>query len=82
MSQFNNKLLAFKWCYDRNYKPDWNNPDESKYLVYYDCNKQAYDYTIYAIIRYTTLCFSTKEVAQKCCDWLNSERNRGVTCET
>lgn len=42
IKEFNDKLLAFKWCYDRDYKPvfsgDYNN---CAYYIYYDSEYKA-----------------------------------------
>lgn len=73
LSQFNNKLLAFKWCYDRDFEPDWSNRNESKYFIYYDSCANVYSYAVYSTISSNAVYFSSEEIAQKCCDWLNSE---------
>lgn len=71
MKQFNDILLAYKWCYDRDYEPDWSNIDENKYGV------EQYYYTgefrgiavgsknVYGVV------FSTHEIARSCADFLN-----------
>ena len=66
--------LAFKWCHDRDYVPDWTSDDEFKYYVYYDTKDHSY--TTSHICRSkscTEIYFSSQEIAQKCADWLNSQ---------
>lgn len=67
IKEFNDKLLAFKWCYDRDYK------DDNGYQVYYDLEDNEYNYTWNCICVSNLVYFSSKEIAQKCCDWLNAE---------
>lgn len=74
VQKLNNALLAFKYCYDADYEPDWEDNDERKYYVY-----QAYlndgttsfntDYTTYRDTN--TIYFSEAEIARKCAKWLN-----------
>lgn len=74
IKDFNDKLLAFKWCYDRDYKPDWVDEDEAKYWIYYDSEDNRYDYD-FSIFNNNTIYFSSKEIAIKCCEWLNSKED-------
>lgn len=73
MKDFNDKMLAFKYCYDADYVPDWTDLSLSKYTVYWDALDGAYGVdwgrTMY---RENSVYFSTEEIAQKCADWLNS----------
>ena len=70
LTAFNNKLLAFKWCHDRDYEPDWNDCDEKKYCIYCIRGYYKVDYT--TVWQDNHVYFSSEEIAQKCCDWLNS----------
>ena len=73
LKEFNDKLLAFKWCYDKEYEPIFDNDYcNTKYAIYYDSieNKYVHDYT--TAQKYNLIYFSSKKIAQKCCDWLNS----------
>lgn len=75
--QFNNKLLAFKWCWDRDYEPDWSSSNEPKFFVYKSYVHRENVYNTYQWDRTWSLCenvvyFSSKEIVQKCCEWLNS----------
>lgn len=74
IKEFNDKLLAFKWCYDRNYKPvfsgDYNN---QSYCIYYDSEDKKYDYGCDSVFNRNEIYFSSAEIAQKCVDWLNAE---------
>lgn len=72
MKIFNDKLLAFKWCYDRDYQPDWSDMINAKYLVYYDYTITQYDVDCVIPVLLNTVYFSSYEIAQKCADWLNS----------
>lgn len=73
MKDFNDKLLAFKYCYDRDYKPvfsgDYNN---HAYCVRYDSEDGEYSYDWDNVSNRNVVYFSSEEIAQKCCDWLNS----------
>lgn len=71
MKEFNDKLLAFKWCYDRNYVPNWDDTSIWKHCVAYNHYDNQYTVHSWFSEKYPTVCFSTKEIAQKCCDWLN-----------
>lgn len=72
MKIFNDKLLAFKWCYDRDYQPDWGDMINPKYLVFYDYISTQYDVERVIPLSLNTVYFSSYEIAQKCADWLNS----------
>jgi len=73
-SQFIADLLHFKWLYDRDYVPDLSS-NELKYEVYFDpgCNEHDSG-VVYNYPNIEVVYFSTKEIAQKCADWLNSRR--------
>ena len=71
LKDFNDKLLAFKYCYDLDYKPDWSD-NIKKYYVYYSACDSKYMADGLSSIREPLVYFSTKEIAQKCADWLNS----------
>ena len=76
IKEFNDKLLAFKWCYDRDYEPvfsgDYSN---HAYFVYYDSEDEKYAYDWDNICDRNVIYFSSKEIAQKCCDWMNSTKS-------
>ena len=72
MKIFNDKLLAFKWCYDREYQPNWSDMINPKYLVFYDYCSTQYDVDRVIPLSLNTVYFSSYEIAQKCADWLNS----------
>lgn len=71
LKDFNDKLLAFKYCYDLGYKPDWSDKTK-KYYVYYNVYDNEYITDGLCSMREPLVYFSTKEIAQKCADWLNS----------
>ena len=70
--------LAFKWCHDRDYVPDWTDGNEFKWYIYYDTELHCYSssYVCSSYVCSSKGCaevyFSSKEIAQKCADWLNS----------
>ena len=70
MNKLNGMMLAFKWCYDIDYEPDWDDDDTTKYTVVWDkyegfhrvCSQSTAASQVY---------FSSDEVAVKCAEWLN-----------
>lgn len=67
--------LAFKWCHDRDFVPDWNNWEQNAgkfYLKYNRCTKEYSVFDAYSK-ESTVVYFSTPEIAHKCADWLNSQ---------
>ena len=66
-------LARFKYCYDKDYVPNWSDYDEPKYYVYFYTTYEEYRVE-YAVTwdRPLTVYFSSEEVAQKCADWLNA----------
>lgn len=73
IKEFNDKLLAFKWCYDRDYKPAFSGDYKNRtYYIYYDSEDGKYEWHWDNICDKNIIYFSSKEIAQKCCDWLNS----------
>ena len=76
IKEFNDKLLAFKWCYDRDYEPVFSGDYSSKdYYIYYDLESKQYDYGWDTTIHRNLIYFSSAEIAQKCCDWLNGVKS-------
>ena len=74
IKEFNDKLLAFKWCYDRDYKPVFSGDyDNRAYFIYYDSDVEKYNYDWDNVCNRNVIYFSSKEIAQKCRDWLNAE---------
>jgi hypothetical protein len=73
MKDFNDKLLAFKYCYDRDYEPDWNDIEIEKWSVYFDTDNNKYYYEAsYVQCCPNVVYFSCEIVAKECCKWLNS----------
>lgn len=76
IKEFNDKLLAFKWCYDKDYEPMFSSDYSSKdYYIYYDLEDKKYDYDWDTTIHRNLIYFSSAEAAQKCCDWLNDMKS-------
>ena len=69
--RYNDMLLAFKYCYDNDYCPDWESVD-ILYSVGFNLKKHKYE--AITLLNYTpvSVIFSTNELAQKCADWLNA----------
>lgn len=73
IKDFNDKLLAFKYCYDRDYNPVFSGDYENRaYFVYYDSEDKEYNCDWDNISNRNVIYFSSDEIAQKCCDWLNN----------
>lgn len=67
------KLTRFKYCYDKDYVPDWSNRDERKWYVLLRTTSGEYvsDWTETYDLS-STVYFRSEEIAQKCADWLNA----------
>lgn len=73
IKKFNDMLMAFKWCYDRDYEPDWTENDAKYYIVYnFDANPKRYDVTLCYKYNRNAIYFSSEDIAQECADWLNN----------
>jgi len=77
MKKFTDILLAFKWCYDRDYEPDWSTNDD-KYFVAYDSYNGRYDIDSFIAWLHPVVYFSSEDMAQKCVDWLNNIDPKGT----
>ena len=75
LKDFNDKLLAFKYCYDLDYKPDLHNSNGGKWFIYFDIRDGVYKY-LWDNDKVNVVYFSSKEIAQKCADWLNSMKDK------
>lgn len=71
-------LLHCKWYFDRDYKPDWDNPIEEKWTVGFSHASGKIMVYNWTVVDFGIIAFSSKEVAQKACDWLNSN-GKGIT---
>lgn len=71
MNKFNGMLMAFKWCYDKDYEPDWES-DIPKYRITYNNILKRYDYALSFELCCNLIYFSSEEVVHKCANWLNS----------
>jgi hypothetical protein len=70
MKKFNDMLLAFKWCYDREYKSTYTT-DNNKWHIYYNVRNSIYSYDDICNCIEPTIYFSSEVIVKKCCDWLN-----------
>lgn len=77
MKKFTDILLAFKWCYDRDYVPDWS-VDDVRHCVSYDSFCGQYDISCCVNWSCSMVYFSSEGIAQKCADWLNQIDPEGV----
>lgn len=77
MKKFNDMLLAFKWCHDKTYEPDWFDSDSIKYYVYYDTSYETYSADCTYVCDRNTVYFGTRIRAEDCADWLNSIDPKG-----
>lgn len=71
MKKFNDMLLAFKWCYDKTYEPDWSDSNSQKYFIYYDTVKSIYAVDFFRSFAVNDVYFSTRIAAEDCANWLN-----------
>lgn len=73
------KLERLRDIYCPDYVPDWDNEDESKYVVYYDNQSKCYKINSFYVTEYKPdVAFPTSEIAQKVCDILNKELEENV----
>ena len=68
-TQFIADLLYFKELYDRDYVPDWDT-DNEKYYISLHSGEYFVIGSTYFLDTFTVY-FSSKEIAEKCADWLN-----------
>lgn len=64
--------LAFKWCYDRDFKPDWSNNQEKRYYLSFDHFMGIFVIReAYSLDNPGSVYFSSEEIAKACANWLN-----------
>lgn len=69
--------LYFKELFDADYVPDWSDRSRAKFYVVYSNNSKPKTYITndcHFFANYETVYFSSKEIAKKCADWLNSRK--------
>jgi hypothetical protein len=71
MNRLNGMMLAFKWCYDRDYEPNWADEDSCKYTIIWNVTNNRFDYVWSTITRCNCVYFSSDDIAKKCAEWLN-----------
>ena len=71
MNRLNGMMLAFKWCYDRDYEPDWADNSSYKYTIIWNKAFNRFDYSWSTITICNHVYFSSDTIAKKCADWLN-----------
>lgn len=73
-TQFIADCLLFKWLYDREYVPVWDGSNDN-YCAVYQRSEKRYINVCYNNLRHDAVVyFSTKEIADKCAEWLNYRR--------
>lgn len=74
---FNDMLLAFKWCYDRDYEPIWDT-HHINFFIQYDVSSSRYEVNgSDLVIHEGTVYFSNRVAALKCAAWLNKIDSKG-----
>ena len=75
MKILNDMILAYKYCYDRDFEPDWNKWSGARHYVIYNDNTKKFEANRSAT--HTNLIyFSSAKIAKDCADWLNSFGNK------
>lgn len=73
VKKFVDACLAFKWCWDADYNPNWNDSTELKWYIAYDyVTKRFQVYCCQLLQHLGTVYFSTRAVAENCVDWLGT----------
>ena len=70
MNKLNGMMLAFKWCYDRDYEPDWNDDETVKYTVIHHCDC-GFHVRSTQVRQYNQVYFRSEFIAEDCAIWLN-----------
>ena len=70
MNKLNGMMLAFKWCYDIDYEPDWYDNENPKYTVIHLCDS-GFHYDSTNVVQYNQVYFSSEALATECAEWLN-----------
>lgn len=70
LNKFNGMMLAFKYCYDRDYKSDFYDDNTYKYTVVWDMANKFHHY-ITTVTWLNQVFFSSEDIAKKCAEWLN-----------
>lgn len=65
--------LAFKWCHDRDFIPDWKNINEGKYFLCFDSRDSTFLVQGASYAQFNAVYFSNEDIAQKCAEWLKSQ---------
>lgn len=73
--------VFFKWFYDRDYVPKWGWNKNKNWGVWYDTFYQVYDAFSNNLYDENQVYFSTREVAEKCAEWLNYKYKKGEYSE-
>lgn len=70
--KFLDACLAFKWCHDAEYNPDWDNSKETKWYLVWDYGVSRFVvFHTQSFQALSTVYYSSRDIAQTCADWLN-----------
>lgn len=70
IKMFNDILLAFKYCYEEEYKPNWT-VNNNKYFIHYDSYTHEYEVDVWSHSIYNVVVFGDGRIAQMCVEYLN-----------
>lgn len=71
-TQFVADLLHFKYLYDRDFKPDWEDSTKRKWYVCHNGYRYVCD-SNYIAHNIPVVYFSSEEIAERCAKWLNKK---------
>lgn len=77
MKKYIDMMLAFKYCYDVDYEPDWSNANEVKCYVRFDTKRNQYDVFCSVQRPLHVVYFSNSDIAERCAEWLNKIDPKG-----
>lgn len=71
MKILNDMILAYKYCYDRDFEPDWSTWSGARHYVIYNDGTHEFEANRSAT-HANLIYFSSAKIAKACADWLNS----------
>ena len=74
---FNDILLAFKYCYEEKYEPNWTDTN-NKYFIHYDSYTHEYEVDAWSHSIYNVVVFGDGRIAQMCVEYLNEIDPTGI----
>ena len=67
------KLLEIAEYLNGDWKPDWDNREQHKYIIYYNHTKKQFEVDFYSYININPIAFSSKENALKAIEIIGEE---------